>query len=240
MPRYKIADVIFDAQLKYKYTEKLCKNYEYCGEEDAKLLISITDEDIGAEKVNAPDYPDNYLESLALFRKLCAYILSNEDGIIFHSSAIMVDGKAYLFTAPSGTGKSTHTRLWRELLGDRAVMVNDDKPIIRLVDGKFYVYGTPWNGKHGLDTNCRAEVKAICKIYQAKENVIKKVSADQMILTLLDQTVRPKKSADMDKLLGLLDKMLTQLDLYTLGCNVSREAAELSYRTMTGRSDYED
>ena len=145
----------------------------------------------------------------------------------------MVDGEAYLFTAPSGTGKSTHTRLWREMLGERAVMINDDKPIVRYVDGDFYVYGTPWNGKHRLDTNTRAKVKAICKIYQAKENVIEKAKPSDMLITLMNQTVRPCEEKKMDKLLAILDKMLTQVDLYSLGCNISREAAELSYNTMS-------
>jgi serine kinase of HPr protein (carbohydrate metabolism regulator) len=181
-------------------------------------------------------YPDAYYESLSVFRKLCNYVLSKKDGIIFHSSAIMVDGKAYLFTAPSGTGKSTHTRLWRELLGDRAVMINDDKPIIRYEDNKFFVYGTPWNGKHSLDTNCRAEIKGICSIYQSKENVIRKADSSEMLPIILNQTLRPASVSDMDRLLGLIDKMLTQVSVYKLGCNISLEAAELSYKTMSGEA----
>ncbi len=233
MPKYKIADVVFDVKFLYGYTEKLCKNYEYNGDEPCDFSVVMTAEDVAKEKALAPEYAEPYLESLALFRKLCDYCLQNADGIIFHSSAIMVDGKGYLFTAPSGTGKSTHTRLWRELLGDRAVMVNDDKPIIRYVDGKFYVYGTPWNGKHCLDTNCRAEIKAICKIEQAKENSIVPASTTEMLLTLFNQTIRPEDPVQMDKLLSLTDKLLTQVELYKLGCNISKEAAELSYTTMS-------
>ena len=233
MFRYKIADVVFDAELLYGYTAKLCTNYLYDGDESPKFTAIMTKEDVAKEKALAPEFPEPYLESLALFRKLCDYTLSNADGIIFHSSAIMVDGEAYLFTVPSGTGKSTHTRLWREMLGDRAVMVNDDKPIIRYIDGEFYVYGTPWNGKHRLDTNCRAKIKAICKIYQAKENVIKKISTTEMLFTILNQTIRPTEIEQMDKLLGLIDKMLKKVGLYSLGCNISREAAELSFGTMS-------
>lgn len=233
MHRYKIADVVFDAELIYKYTPALCKNYEYSGEEQPVFTAIMTQDDIAYEKALAPEFPEAYLESLALFRKLCDYTLSEVDGIIFHSSAIMVDGEAYLFTAPSGTGKSTHTRLWRELLGDRAVMINDDKPIIRYIDGDFYVYGTPWNGKHRLDTNARAKIKAICKIYQAKENTITKADSTEMLLTILNQTIRPTELDKMDKLLNIIDKMLTSVKLYSLGCNISREAAELSYNVMS-------
>lgn len=233
MPRYKIADIVFDATVNYAYSQKLCKNYEYSGDEQPAFTAIVTMEDIKAEKDKAPEFPEPYLESLALFRKLCDYALSNADGIIFHSSAIMVDGCAYLFTAPSGTGKSTHTRLWRELLGDKAVMVNDDKPIIRYIDGEFYVYGTPWNGKHHLDTNCRAKIKAICKIEQAKENRIEIISTSEMLMTILNQTIRPDNLEQMDKLLGLIDKMISKVGLYKLGCTISKEAAELAYSTMS-------
>lgn len=233
MPRYKIADVVFDAKLIYQYTVKLCAGYEYAGDEQPAFSAEVTMDDIMKEKALAPEFPEAYLESLALFRKLCDHTLKNADGIIFHSSAIMVDGNAYLFTAPSGTGKSTHTRLWREMLGAQAVMINDDKPIIRYIDGEFYVYGTPWNGKHRLDTNTRAKIKAICKIYQAKENVIKKADTSDMLITILNQTIRPSEIELMDKLLTLIDKMLSKVDIYTLGCNISKEAAELSYNTMS-------
>lgn len=233
MPRYKIADIVFDATVNYAYSQKLCKNYEYSGDEQPAFTAIVTMEDIKAEKEKAPEFPEPYLESLALFRKLCDYALSNADGIIFHSSAIMVDGCAYLFTAPSGTGKSTHTRLWRELLGEKAVMVNDDKPIIRYIDGEFYVYGTPWNGKHHLDTNCRAKIKAICKIEQAKENKIEIISTSEMLMTILNQTIRPDNLEQMDKLLGLIDKMISKVGLYKLGCTISKEAAELAYSTMS-------
>lgn len=233
MYRYKIADVVFDAKTKYQYTNKLCENYLYNGQDKPLFVADITDEDIAKERAVAPKFSDAYLESLALFRKLCNYILEKKDGIIFHSSAIMVDGEAYLFTAPSGTGKSTHTRLWRELLGDKAVMVNDDKPIIRYIDGDFYVYGTPWNGKHRLDTNTRAKIKAICNIYQSKENVIRKATTQEMLITILNQTIRPEDAGLMDKLLSLIDKMLRSVKIYKLGCNISKEAAMLSYGEMS-------
>lgn len=234
MPRYKIADTVFDLTPIYAYTPNNCKEYLYDGDKEPELIIKTTQQDIEAEKVTEEQFPDAYYESLSVFRKLCNYLLAKGDGIIFHSSAVMVDGKAYLFTAPSGTGKSTHTRLWRELLGDRAVMVNDDKPIIRYIDGKFYVYGTPWQGKHHLGNNCRAEIKGICAIYRAKENKIEKASASQMLPIILNQTLRPSEADVMDKLLGLIDKMLTEINTFSLGCNMELEAAKLSYQTMSG------
>lgn len=232
--RYKVADIVFDAQFIYEYSKRILIEYEYCGQDQPCFSFQFTDERVAQERKNAPDLPNDYLESLALFRMICDYALEQGDGIIFHSSAIMVDGNAYLFTAPSGTGKSTHARLWRELLGDRAKMVNDDKPIIRYVDGEFYVYGTPWRGKHGLGGNCRAKLKAICHLYQNKENVIKKANVSAMLGVILNQTMRPKEQETMDKLLGLISKMLQSVSIYSLGCNMQLEAAKLSYTTMSG------
>ncbi len=237
MVRYKIAGVVFDAQTKYAYTSKVCKAYEYFGQENPEFTAIITDDDISFERQKSEsqefNYPDAYLESLALFRKLCNYLLDCGDGIVFHSSAIMVDGNAYLFTAPSGTGKSTHARLWRELLGDRAVMVNDDKPIIRYKNGEFIVYGTPWTGKHGLGSNISAKVKAICKIYQSEDNKIRKATSKEMLLTILEQTIRPTELSKMTNLMDMIEKMLEKIDKYRLGCNMDISAAELSYNTMS-------
>ena len=232
MPRYKIADIVFSVELNYNYTKILCKDYEYFGQEKDAFSCKPTMQEILSEKQKMPDYPEPFLEGLVVFRKLCDYALENANGIIFHCSAVMVDNEAYLFTAPSGTGKSTHARLWRELLGDKAVMINDDKPIIRKIDNEFYVYGTPWKGKHDLGTNQRAKIKAICKIYQAKENKIERIDAGEMILTILNQTVRPTEENKFDKLLSLLDELLKSVNIYSLGCNISEQAAQLSYNTM--------
>ncbi len=232
MPRFKIADIVFSVDCVYDYTKWLCRDYEYDGNEQDAFRLKVEQADILNEKKKLADFPDFFVESVFVYRKLCEYALNNANGLIFHCSAVMVDDGAYLFTAPSGTGKSTHTRLWREMLGDKAVMINDDKPIIRLIDGEFYVYGTPWMGKHNLGANVRAKLKAICKIRQEKENVIEKISPQQMLVMILNQTLRPEKLENMDKLLSLIEKMLSKTKLYSLGCNISREAAELSYNAM--------
>lgn len=232
MALYKIADVIFDINTKYKYTHALCKNYLYSGEDSAEYSFSITDEMIKKEKEAAPTFPDFYLESLAVFRVICEYLLENKQGIIFHSSAVAVGDNAYLFAAPSGTGKSTHARYWKELLGDKLYFVNDDKPIIRYVDGEFYVYGTPWNGKHHLDTNAHAKIAAICEIRQGKENKICRISPQEMLSVVFNQTIRPVELDKMDNLLSIVDKLLTSVPLFRLTCDISREAAETSYNAM--------
>ncbi len=233
MPKYKIADVVFTTEHKYGYVQKVCADY-ICEGEDAECNLVVTDEDILYERSKCNEQlSDAYLESLVLCRKLCDYALENKDAFFLHSSAIMVDGQAYLFAAKSGTGKSTHTRLWRELLGDRAVMVNDDKPIIRLIDGTFYAYGTPWNGKHRLSTDIKAPIKAVCILDRGEENRIEKIAPKDALVKILDQTLRPTEPALLDKELDLIGKFLKSVNLYKLWCNVSLDAAKLSYGVMS-------
>lgn len=233
--RYKIADVVFDAQFTYAYTRHICRNYVYQGDQQPLFELIVTKEDIaeegnldGQERFEPP-----YLESLSLYRKLLLKLI-DLDGMVFHSSAVAVDGQAYLFTAVSGTGKSTHTALWRKLLGDRAVMINDDKPIIRYVDGEFFVYGTPWNGKHELDTNQRAKIKAVCKLERGQVNFIEEITSKEMLPVILNQTLRYQNVAQLDKLLTLTDKLLTTVKLYKLKCNTDISSAKLSYTVMSG------
>lgn len=229
--QYKIAGLTFSLQTVYPYTHRLCENYR--SDDEKNFDIVTTERDIAAEKENAPEFNDRYLESLAVYRKLCEKILSDYDGFLFHASAIAVDGNAYLFTAPSGTGKSTHASLWRKVLGERAVMINDDKPIIRKVDGAFYVYGTPWNGKHNLSTNARAKLCGICELTRGEINRIERIapSADY-IRVLMNQSLRGGDGESMLKLLGLFDELLKTVPFYRLACNISEEAARVSYNKM--------
>jgi hypothetical protein len=234
--KYKIAGVIFELETIYQFTKKLCENYRYFGVEDASLKIAVTKEDIEKER-RLEDSTNEYLESVAVYRKLCEYIFDKGNGFVFHSSAVSVNGECYLFTAPSGTGKSTHVRLWKKLLNEKAVVINDDKPIIRCINGEFFVYGTPWSGKHRLDRDERAKLKAICEICRAQENSIKEVSFKEILPTLLNQTVRPKEIEKMDELLLRLLTMSKKIKTYKLCCNMDISAAILSYQTMSGENN---
>ena len=236
----KIADKIIYIDNLYEETKEFFKDY-LIEEKPCEFHITCTPDDIDNEQEQCTEntFSPSYLETLAILRKL-AELFPLHKCFLMHGACIAYENKAYLFTAPSGTGKSTHTRLWREMLGDKAVMINDDKPIIRYIDGEFFVYGTPWMGKHNLGANVRAKLKAICKIRQEKENTIENITPAEMLVTILNQTLRPEKLDNMDKLLAIIDKMLEKAKLYSLGCNISLEAAELSYKTMVKEENYED
>ena len=154
------------------------------------------------------------------------------DTFLFHGSAISVDGQCYLFTAKSGTGKSTHTRLWRQLLGERAVMVNDDKPLIRVHNNNITVFGTPYNGKHRLGNNISVPLRAVCILKRSENNCIRKISKADAYPTIIQQCYRPADKNSLAKTLFLVDQMIDHIDLWELGCNMDISAAEISYNAM--------
>ncbi len=151
---------------------------------------------------------------------------------MFQGSAGAVDGEAYLFPAPSGTGKSPHARLWREAFGDRAVMINDDKPLLRVSEEGVRVYGTPWNGKHRLGGNLSAPLKALCVLTRDERNHIEPISREEAFAVLFQQSYRPAREENLPRLLALLERLSRKVGLYRLGCNMEPEAAIISYQGM--------
>ena len=156
------------------------------------------------------------------------------DGLMLHASAVLVDGKAYLFSAPSGTGKSTHTSLWLDMLGERASILNDDKPALRLVDGIWYAYGTPWSGKFDISQNIGAPLGGIAVLERAQENSIVPFAGSEAIYAILNQAVRPRGMESVAKLLELLDALVTNVPIWKLSCNPEPQAAQIAYKAMTG------
>lgn len=201
----------------------------YAELEKSRLEAEV--EGIPFVKLSAYDY-----EQSALYRKLAEKLLEY-DTLLFHGSAISVDGEAYLFTAASGTGKSTHTSLWRQTFGDRAVMVNDDKPLLQMKDGKVWVCGTPWNGKHNLGTKITVPLKGLCILNRARENSIRPVSLPEVLPLLMQQSFRPRNPASVHLVLDLLSKLSASTGLYSLGCNMDPEAAVVAYRGMNRKDE---
>ena len=185
------------------------------------------------EGISVRHFPDGYLESLAVCRRI-AEKMPEYDTFLFHGSCVAVDGAGYLFTAKSGTGKSTHTRLWREMLGERAVMINDDKPLIRITENGAVVYGTPWDGKHHLSTNAAVPLKAVCLLARSPHNSICEVTPSEAYPALLMQVYRPADSAAMQRTVLLLDRLLSSVSLFRLRCNMEAEAARIAFEAMKG------
>ena len=155
------------------------------------------------------------------------------NGLLLHASAVVKDGYAYLFSAPSGTGKSTHTTLWRKTFGyDEVLMLNDDKPALRLEDGRWYAYGTPWSGKTDQNLNLRAPLGGICLLNRGDTNTIENYCGATAAYELLQQTVRPNLKEVRGQLLELLDSLMTMVPIWRLYCTPTEDAAILSHKAM--------
>ncbi len=227
----KMADLVIDMRIKKAYTADMCQAYIYTGPRPVDFAVESTRELMIREYQENPGYALDYLESLCIYRQICEKIL-DYDGMLLHAAAVAVDGQAYLFSALSGTGKTTHMRLWLEKFGDRAAVVNGDKPLLRKLDGVFHACGTPWSGKEALNTNMTAPIRGICILERAQQNWIKKITPQEGLHTMLTQTMRPKNASGMQKMLGILDDLLRTVPLYRLGCNMEPEAAEVAYNGM--------
>ena len=228
MNNYQIADTVFS--LKVLHRGILRRLADYTSELPPELEIAVTPEELAVERKldAAGEYSDAYLEWLMIYRKLADYLLG-KDTLLFHGSALALDGEVYLFTAPSGTGKSTHARLWRERFGTRVVMVNDDKPLLHIGDSGVTVYGSPWNGKHDLSTNVALPLHALCLLERAETNHIEPVTPMEAIPFLLRQAYRPEA---LDRILPLVTRLADAVPLYRLGCNMDPKAAEVSRNGM--------
>lgn len=232
---YLLADVPVSMTLHYPYTLNLCKDYEVDSPEFIPQ-IEVEADEAKMEKERSKCgglYRDSYLESLAVYRELCEKMLSY-DTFLFHGSAVAVDGEAYLFGAPSGTGKSTHVRLWVERFGERAVVINDDKPLIQVREEAIFVCGTPWSGKHSLNSNQKAPLKAVCILERGTENDIEALSPLDAYPSLFKQTYRPEDRPKMIKTLALLKQFAERIPMYRLHCDISQEAVSVSWGKMSG------
>ena len=227
MKIYRIAEMNIAVDAKYKRTEEYMADY-LVDSDEYELYIKTTDDmiqyekDLGEEIHGTPQ--STYIsESVAILRVICDYII-NRGGFFLHCSCLSYKGDGIIFTAPSGTGKSTHSALWRAHFGDDVQMINDDKPLVREKDGKFIIYGTPWRGKHSLGSNISAPIKAIVFIRQAPENIAERITPFEALSLIMQQTVLPTDKKDMTALLDILGRLLETVPMYKLGCTISDEA----------------
>ena len=160
--------------------------------EDLVYEQDFLDAEAEEEGLRRRKFTDPFLERAAIQRMVAENLISR-DVLLLHGSTVAVDGQAYLFTAPCGTGKSTHTRLWRELFGDRAVMVNDDKVFLQLRQEGVWAYGSPWMGKHGIGTNISVPLKGICFLQRGTENRVQKATPEKWLPELIRQCFLPEK-----------------------------------------------
>lgn len=232
MPKLDItlSDLKISIEHSYDYMSNFCK--DYISQFDTPDITAKAEQNaILKEKELVPGAPIESCESLCIYRAIGEQ-LPNFDRFVFHGAAIEYDGKAYLFTAPSGTGKTTHINLWKRHLGDKVNIINGDKPIIK-VDETVTVYGTPWAGKENLQRNVSAPLKAICILKQGKTNNIILLDKSTAVNYLMRQVYLPHNPVSLSKTLALLGTMIENTPVYMLECDISEQAFNASFNAMT-------
>ena len=233
MNKYTIADLNVLMNPMYETLKSRGEKYinDFEGKED--IIATVSEQEL-KEKYNhssvfSLDEYEYLYTGADFYEKLLKF-----QGMFLHASAVAVNDAAYLFSAPCGVGKSTHTSLWQEYFGkDKAIIINDDKPAIRLIDGRFYVFGTPFSGKDDKSANIKVPLKAICFLEQSSKNYIRKMSAVEALMQIFNQTIRPVDAEKMEQLIFLVDKLLKNIPVYHMGCNISIDAVKTSYAEMS-------
>ena len=215
----------------FETTRHYCREYltdrepEYrvrVSREDLLREQSLLDMEADEEGLKRRKFPDPFLERSVIQRRT-AECLSERQVALMHGSTVAVDGRAYLFTAACGTGKSTHTRLWREVFGDRAVMVNDDKPFLRFEADGVYAYGSPWSGKHGLGTNVRFPLGGICILRRGPENLIHRAEPGAVLEFLKSQCFPADRA----------EELAARVPLWEMACSKEPRAAVVAHGAMS-------
>ena len=238
----KIAGAVAEVQSLFDSTPHYFR--PYLTTETAEFSVVVRDSDLRFEQAELDreaveegfrfrTFTDSFLERAAIQRAF-AETLFDRDILLLHGSAVAVDGKGYLFMARSGTGKSTHTRLWRELFGERAVMINDDKPFVAVTAEGVTIFGSPWSGKHGLDSNIAVPLRGICLLERGGEDRIRPISPQEAQPMLQKQSYCPLDGGKEEKFHSLLDALGSKVPIYRMECTKNISAAQVASAAMHG------
>jgi len=158
-------------------------------------------------------------------------VLSRGAGV-FHSSAISYKGSGILLSAPSGTGKSTHAELWKEVFKEDVVHFNDDTPVLKIENNTVYAYGTPWSGKTAINRNIKVPLKAIVSLDRATENSVKRLTGLDAFYRVFNEFRKPPEGGLLDNCLTLIEGVLDKVAVYELMCNKEKDAAITLHRAL--------
>ena len=235
--KYKIADLIVEYTAKYDDLKRLSEQFEYNGDKDADITLSVTDkllENMLSRSVEGTTIGgvENLAMSSEFNRAAIKYGV-----MLVHSSALIYDGGAYLFSADSGVGKSTHTKLWLKAFGDKVHIMNDDKPVVRLFDDHAVAFGTPFDGGSGIALNENYPLRAIIFVERGDINSVRIPDSKEIIQKLYFQTARMVNRETAEKMLANIEKILHLTKFYVLTCNMDISAAYTAYNSIIEKSE---
>lgn len=229
----KLADFIIEFNNISPASEKFF--YKYLSNQEPEFSFEITDYDIENENVRVNGkYPIENSELTAMLRKFAYWMLDNY-AFLLHSALIDVNGTGVAFAAPSGTGKTTHMKLWKQLLDDGVTVINGDKPIVRFFENEPYPmgYGTPWCGKERYGINGKVPIKHFCFIERSDTNSCEKLNKADVLQLFFRQILIPiRNPVAVSKTLKLANMFLNNVTVWKIKCNMDISAAEVAYNTI--------
>lgn len=229
-----LANMIIRIQGVHNTLQEYCREYIAAGKEKEDFTITVTNEEIQNERKSSEykEKSDNYIEIIMTLLKI-ADELPDRNKFLMHGAVVAWKQKGYIFTAPSGTGKTTHVRLWKKYLGSDVEIINGDKPILEVKEEKIIAYGTPWAGKERFQKNTSVPIQGICFLRQSKTNNIRRLNRREALLLLLPQIYIMSDSKKAGKTLELFGEVLERIPVYEFSCNISKQAVKCSFETLT-------
>lgn len=229
----RVADLSIKINYKYSYIERQCEAWADKSRRAADLEVEVSDEEIETEykEFLSDGVTRGMCESVCIYRSIAKKLIAFL-AFVMHGAVIELDGKAYVFTAKSGVGKTTHTKLWLEYFEGRASYINGDKPIIRYKNGNWYAYGTPWMGKEKFGAPKCAPIQSICFIERGEKNEIRNIDDKEVVDRLFHQLFLPQNPETLMRFMELVDRMVRELPFFVLKCNISFEAVEVAYEAL--------
>lgn len=225
-----LAGLTVGIEHRYGYLPLMCADYLAPEGSEPQFTVCPTQAELDAEgALSEPRFPDAYLESVVAYRQI-AEVLPHYGAMVFHGAVVVLDGRAYAFTARSGVGKTTHLSLWLKAFGERAYVLNGDKPILLWKDGKAYICGTPWKGKENLGEGGILPLAGIGFLHRGEKNETHPLAAADALSAFLMQVYMPKDGAALLETMALCDKVLTSVPLLSMHCNMEPEAATATER----------
>ncbi len=219
--RVKIADVVFLIEANYPESEVFFSSF--LTEEPETDIIRVDASEIDACRQKYPLFT-NAMGEKAVLKKKMDQLLVRYQAFSIHASALSYQGNAYMFTALSGVGKSTHTQRWCEAFGNKVQIINDDRPYIRIVGNQAYAFSHPQAGKHNRYNNISCPIKVIGKIVRDKENKVRRLSKAEFYPFLVQQVFKTDKPQLTRRIIELVSSAMDQISLYEIHCNLDIDA----------------
>lgn len=229
----KIAGLVYEIEYEYEGLERHFEDYliDECLDEKVYHITYSKDD---YEQVRADNYNTNssYIEFICIMQNIIRQL--PKDRLVMHGAVIEYKGKAYLFTAPSGTGKTTHISMWMKCLGDKARIINGDKPVLAVSEDEVTAFGAPWCGKEGWQINTSAPLEGICLLERGEENLIEEINPGKYIEYFVKELYIGNSENTLLDVIDIFEKISRSVLFYRMECNISEEAARCSFEKMTG------